>query len=731
MENIAELRRQKMVPNNPSPQHHFQPTRPHSKGNTFTFPNGEVYIPRKMQPNSHTNLVKLQQQQEAQQLKIELQNQQSQLVSEIQQSNLLIPKLNPSTSNDTNDSTTLTASTNYSASPSPSRASRTNSSANESSPPSSIDDLTMTPKEPEISIEVSNLDKIDEKLDNEDTNHNNSNNINNIHNNSNNKSHVTNGNKVLDFDDVQTIHQDDKVDGSEVSEDVKLPGVAVTEVGEVGEVSEISQESTIAEDAEAPQTPERTSFNDIDDIPIPPRSAKRLSYISPEIIKEFTASPPPSPVSKPSSQPAESVEPVALEVQPLKSEANPQAAPEANPQAAPAAKPAVSRVASPASPVEPQVPQAKPQVVSQGKSQVTPQPKSSLMNNEIKKQQSIQKPQQPPQDKQQTKQSKLQKKPSIVKRILSVFGKKNKSKQQPRTPANKQPLLPQQRKQVQPVQPTAELEPDANLSKQLTNVSNYSFTEGDENNGLNIGDISDDSFTTDLVLDKLFSKLSGNNRTVTNETSNSKSSNEKDGAIVEPDNQPISTDLEQDEDVPIEFEDLQFIEKMIEFGETSFPDLGATDLGKSERKLQRSKSIERKKSKSSANSSQHSSPLKNNETLANQSSTDNNNNNSSNNSLELIFTNELKQPHPTITITSSILKTSTYPQTNKKSVSFGNQIFINNTYPSQVYDRHSRSLSSYNLSPQMIQQIRYEMNEFKRSMIVHEMSRSNTHYFRA
>ncbi|CCH41542.1 Immunoglobulin A1 protease [Wickerhamomyces ciferrii] len=316
---------------------------------------------------------------------------------------------------------------------------------------------------------------------------------------------------------------------------------------------------------------------------------------------------------------------------------------------------------------------------------------------------------------------------------------------------------------------------DVKLTTEPDTSDVFSFMDGDEDEGIKVEseESSTKEFKSELVLDKLFSKLSTNEsseevfKKITNGEKRTSRVLEEDNVSKKPEssleNKKIRGTInpkassenlkpQDPEDYTIQFDDMEFIDKIIEYGETPFPNLKSTDLGQSERKLQRTRSIERKKSLRSVSSS---SGRQLDEVIANsdkilQSKSDTHH-------IQVIYSNTPKDPLSMIKTRPSILKkrrnqgsihqfsnsngsnnsstslssTSANLSSSNKKVGFTNQIFVNNTYPSYIYNRHSRSLSSYSLSFQLIQQIRHEMNDFKRSMTIHELSRGNTHYFRA
>jgi hypothetical protein len=252
----------------------------------------------------------------------------------------------------------------------------------------------------------------------------------------------------------------------------------------------------------------------------------------------------------------------------------------------------------------------------------------------------------------------------------------------------------------------------------VSNSDAFSFIEGDEDDGINVGDFSDwkldqgDDYRSEMILDALFSKLSGNEPK--QKPKQERVSYEAMKNSVNPLDMHNSSD---DDDFVMTFDDIEFIEKITEFGETSFPDLDLPDLGQSHRKMMRSKSIERRRSIRSLSTSTKWSQQS-------QTRTDDMD------QFKIIKTNEPKDPNTSTQEIVSILKHKPSKHDNGKKVGFANEIFVNTTYPPRLYNRHSSAVSSYQLSPQVIQQIRRELNDFKRHMVVHHDSVGNTHFFR-
>ncbi|GME90924.1 unnamed protein product [[Candida] boidinii] len=69
----------------------------------------------------------------------------------------------------------------------------------------------------------------------------------------------------------------------------------------------------------------------------------------------------------------------------------------------------------------------------------------------------------------------------------------------------------------------------------------------------------------------------------------------------------------------------------------------------------------------------------------------------------------------------------------KKSVSFSSRIYLNETHSSYDYDRFNLSLKRtyhmLNTNPNIVKDIRIELNNYKKTMPIHDLSRRNTHFF--
>ena len=313
----------------------------------------------------------------------------------------------------------------------------------------------------------------------------------------------------------------------------------------------------------------------------------------------------------------------------------------------------------------------------------------------------------------------------------SVFNAPAVDKQQAATPALEHRQR-QEQEQEQEQEQVLEVQPPTSADNGRTRESNsvddtFSFLEGDEDAGINVaqlsldvadGDFDDDDYKSELILDTLFSRLSGTSDVKSIDLKKrDKEPQQKQRAV-----QPTDAD---DEDYVMTFDDMEFIEKITEFGETSFPDLAQPDMGQSHRKLLRSKSIERRRSiRSISSSSKWSTQANINsvfvpETVPLEQMT-------------VVTTNRPRSPvEGDAAVVESIMKHgSALDNKAVKSVQFDNKVFVNVTYPSTVYNRHSVPVSSYKLGPQMVQHIRRELNEFKRHMVVHQQSIANTHFFR-
>ncbi|CAK7918262.1 hypothetical protein CAAN3_23S00474 [[Candida] anglica] len=69
--------------------------------------------------------------------------------------------------------------------------------------------------------------------------------------------------------------------------------------------------------------------------------------------------------------------------------------------------------------------------------------------------------------------------------------------------------------------------------------------------------------------------------------------------------------------------------------------------------------------------------------------------------------------------------------TNKRHVTFGHKISVNETFAPELYKRYNKSVTQYTLTePYEINKIKAELNHYKcNEMLVHEKSQNNTHFF--
>lgn len=653
---------------------------------SFTFPNGEVYTPRNKQRGSQTSLANLHRLQTAKHFQGGMQSSPSlvspplsfsasqQHITSVrppqQHAHSISSSATPTTAITTpttsppatnvqtaeQDLSLLTTGSNsYSSSPSPSRTSRTNSSVNESTPPSSIDDLTIH------TTNKADLSQLPPPLQHFE---------------------VTPPNNLGKIEEHAAVDQEVKTTTSTpTSESTQktLEAQAPIENTTIENSVNNSKETLNLQEDVDPKEPDPVYLENVKEC-----KDAELSTPSPVPVSASVSSSPAPEIkfqTVPKTQVKSSPAPVVLQT------------------------PLTSKLASKVSSVNPN--------------------------------------------------TKVERKQSLLKRIFSkVFSsdkkksksikRKNDEKVEVKTPHFNPPAkrshpneVVKESQQVKPVTTpsVAVINTSHTLDPEVGTSDVFSFVDGDEDGGIKVNtpeeeehDSDSSDFKSELVLDKLFSRLS------TNEPSEQVYKNiadEKKKRKEEPKSQktdkkvPVPTPVD-DEDEIIQFDDMELIDKIIEFGETPFPDLASTDLGQSQRKLQRSKSIERKKSIRSISSSsarQLDDVITQSVPAIFVSKQPN---------LEVIYSNQPKDPFPLIQSRPSILKKKSLEITpSTKKVGFTNQIFVNNTYPSYVYNRHSRSLSSYSLSPQLIHQIRHELNDFKRSMTVHEMSKGNTHYFRA
>ncbi|KAH3664402.1 hypothetical protein WICMUC_005787 [Wickerhamomyces mucosus] len=310
--------------------------------------------------------------------------------------------------------------------------------------------------------------------------------------------------------------------------------------------------------------------------------------------------------------------------------------------------------------------------------------------------------------------SKVERKPSFMKKLVNKIFRSSSKVQNQSKSSNQTALIKQNFKNT-----NNDSNVNGNLQRSISNSSEFSFQQKDDI--INIDqDLND--FNTESILDSMFN--SDQRHSNAKIDAESKTIDEFDGGNDDIDESLVQSDQNQEineDDNSLELEEFQYIEKLIEFGETSFPNLKSIDLGNSARKLKRSKSIERKKSIYSNHSS--------NKSIFSESG-----NSSLGKDNNLIYSTELRSPNNYLLPNNSILKTIVSSQDfiNKK-VLFDDNIIINPTYSSIIYNRQSIRplMTEKSINPNVIQQIRLEINEFKRSMIVHEQSKLNTHFFYA
>lgn len=66
---------------------------------------------------------------------------------------------------------------------------------------------------------------------------------------------------------------------------------------------------------------------------------------------------------------------------------------------------------------------------------------------------------------------------------------------------------------------------------------------------------------------------------------------------------------------------------------------------------------------------------------------------------------------------------------NDQGVRFSSQIILYDTYGEFEYDRHPEISTCNQLTPQLAQMIKLELNELKSAMEVHDDSRCYTHFY--
>ncbi|KAH3679125.1 hypothetical protein WICPIJ_008733 [Wickerhamomyces pijperi] len=330
------------------------------------------------------------------------------------------------------------------------------------------------------------------------------------------------------------------------------------------------------------------------------------------------------------------------------------------------------------------------------------------------------------------KESKLKSSPSTSSLASSLFRKSSstvnlhqQTKPQPRSPL----------KSVTKVSQQSITEENAD---QLIDADDLSFTDTTEE--INVLKLSDfdlqdeliDDFNTETILNSMFDSLN-----IAQMAGSVEQQQQQQPMVPEIREQPEEQSetlsktiaaLDKEDDTVMDFEDLEYIEKIIEFGDTSFPNLKLDDFGKNERKLiKRSKSIERRKPRSSSTP-----PKVDSVSISNGDDDDD----------ELlpivkfILVNELKSPSTGHNSLKSSLSTTmnnkdTAPK-RSKSVSFSSNVYLLATHSATIYNRKSqRDNTNYIITPSLIQNVRMEVNEFKKEMLVHSMSQENTHFFKA
>lgn len=330
-------------------------------------------------------------------------------------------------------------------------------------------------------------------------------------------------------------------------------------------------------------------------------------------------------------------------------------------------------------------------------------------------------------------------KPSILKRVFSsIFGRSKKKQNIPKSTertsksASQVPPTPVTKNNQDESEPLRNVVPSIKemvKPEPVNDQSSDQFSFFDEEEQLNVEKTQND-FNSNDVLNSMFAGFSVNSSDTQNGSETDKVISpeaEHTEATVKIDH----TDAEgsYDEDEVMSFDDIEMIQKIIQYGETSFPDLASPDLGEAQRKRIRSKSIERKKSIRSISSSRSKVSNGSNVNTAPENISDDDLTSRSDRVLE-IGTSEMKEPCSSdSTPASSILRKSSSELISNKKVEFTKKIFINQTYSPVAYDRHSQPLTNLKMNPQSIHQIRYEVNEFKKSMEVHQDSQGNTHFF--
>lgn len=376
-----------------------------------------------------------------------------------------------------------------------------------------------------------------------------------------------------------------------------------------------------------------------------------------------------------------------------------------------------------------------------------------------------------------------ERKPSLVKRIFKKLGfssESNNEKQQQKRKSNIKSSpsttslasslfkrssivnFPQSQPDVSPFSYASPLKKTAAVDTGVSDVDSgddLSLFETTEEK-INVGNVNNftkkdfdstdeliDDFNTETILNSMFESL--NITDIKPEHSDDVGAELKSQAAIEEEEVVVDRTVplpspadEFDDDGVMDFKDLAYIEKIIEFGDTSFPNLKLEDFGNiNERKLlKRVKSIERRKPRAMSTPTNISSILE-----KEKGEEENRFQN-----VKFVLINELKSPpsagkvHPLKSSLSTRrairnstpmineVQTPSVP-TRSKSVSFSSNVYLQTTYPSAIYNRKSqRDNTNYIINtPSLIQNVRMEVNEFKREMLVHSMSTGNTHFFKA
>ncbi|CDK27906.1 unnamed protein product [Kuraishia capsulata CBS 1993] len=94
-----------------------------------------------------------------------------------------------------------------------------------------------------------------------------------------------------------------------------------------------------------------------------------------------------------------------------------------------------------------------------------------------------------------------------------------------------------------------------------------------------------------------------------------------------------------------------------------------------------------------------------------------------------VSTAKLPKQKPPKTLIRKRLSKSVDMMNSSVTVRFSSRIVLYNTYDPEDYDRHPEVATCNQLTPQLAQQIKDELNEFKAEMDIHEQSRCYTHFF--